>query len=42
MLYRHVTTGPTIRIDDLEESHPVIKAPGEADIRNALRFILSR
>lgn len=42
VLYRHVTTGPTIRIDDLEESHPVIKAPGEADIRNAIRFILSR
>lgn len=42
VLYRHVTTGPTIRIDEHEESHAVIKAPGEADIRNAIRFILSR
>ena len=42
ILLRHVTTRPTVKVEGQDESHPVLRAPTEAAVRNVLRFILSR
>lgn len=41
-LYKHATTGPKVKIDGKEEVHEIVKSKNEADIRNLVRFILSR
>lgn len=41
-IYRHLTTGPTIRIEGNEEQHRIVKPRDEAAIRNLARWILSR
>jgi cytochrome c len=41
-LYKHLTTGPKVKIDGKEEEHKVIKAKDEAETRNLIRWILSR
>ena len=41
-IYRHLTTGPTIRIEGEEEKHRIVKSKDEAAIRNLARWILSR
>ena len=42
LLTRHLSTGPTIRIDGIDEQHVVLKTADEAERTNLLRFILSR
>ncbi len=41
-LTKHITTGPTVKIDGKEERHEVIKTKDDAEIRNVVAFILSR
>jgi len=40
-LYKHLTTGPMVKIDGKEEKHKIIKGD-EADIKNLVRWILTR
>jgi cytochrome c len=41
-LYKHLTTGPKIKIDGKEEEHKKVSTTNEADIKNLVRYILSR
>jgi cytochrome c len=41
-LYKHLTTGPTVKIDGKEERHEVIKTKNDAEIKNVIAYILSR
>jgi cytochrome c len=41
-IYRHLTTGPTIRIEGNEEQHRIVRPKDEAAVRNLARWILSR
>jgi len=41
-LYKHLTTGPTIKIDGKEERHEMIKSKNDAEIKNVIAYILSR
>ena len=41
-LYKHLTTGPTIKIDGKEERHEIIKSKNDAEIKNVIVYILSR
>ncbi len=41
-LVKHLTTSPKVKIDGVEEEHKNIKAKNEAEIRNVVRYILTR
>jgi cytochrome c len=41
-LYKHLTTGPTVKVDGKEERHEIIKSKDEREIKNAIAYILSR
>jgi len=41
-VYKHLTTGPMVKIDGKEEKHKVVKSTDEAEIKNLVRWILSR
>lgn len=41
-LVKHITTGPKIKIDGIEEDHQIVKTKDEAEILNLVRYILSR
>jgi cytochrome c len=41
-LYKHVTTGPKIKVDGKEERHEIIKSKDDREIKNAIAYILSR
>lgn len=41
-MFRHLTTTPKIKIDGVEEEHKAIKAKNDAEIRNVVKYILSR
>ncbi len=41
-LYVHLTTNPKIKVDGQEEQHDALKSKDEGEIRNVIRFILSR
>jgi len=41
-LYKHLTTGPKVKIDGKEEEHKKVSSTNEADIKNLVRYILSR
>ena len=41
-LIKHITSGPTIKIDGIEEQHQMVKTKDEAEIKNLVRYILSR
>jgi cytochrome c len=41
-LYKHLTTAPKIKIDGKEEEHKKVNSKDEAEIRNLVRYILSR
>jgi len=41
-LYKHLTTGPKIKIDGKEEEHKKVSSTNEADVRNLARYILTR
>ena len=41
-LHAHLTTNPTIKVDGKEERHESLKTKDDAEIKNVIRFILSR
>lgn len=41
-LVKHVTTGPKVKIDGVEEEHQIVKTKDEAEILNLVRYVLSR
>lgn len=41
-LFKHLTTSPTVKIDGKEEKHKAIKADDDAQVRNLVRWLLSR
>ena len=41
-LYKHLTTGPKIKIDGKEEEHKKVSSTNEAEVRNLVRYILTR
>jgi cytochrome c len=41
-LVKHLTTGPTIKVDGKEERHEIIKSKDDREIKNAIAYILSR
>jgi len=41
-LVKHITTGPKVKIDGIEEEHQIVKTKDEAEILNLVRYVLSR
>jgi cytochrome c len=41
-LFKHLTTGPTVKVDGKEERHDIIKSKDDREIKNAIAYILSR
>jgi len=41
-LVKHVTTGPTVKVDGKEERHEIIKTKDDKEIKNVVAYILSR
>jgi cytochrome c len=41
-LFKHLTTNPKIKVDGQEELHDSLKTKNEADVRNVIKYILSR
>lgn len=41
-LFTHLTTGPKIKVDGSEERHDTPKTKNEAEIRNLVRYVLTR
>ena len=41
-LYIHLTTNPKVEVEGKEEEHTALKTKKEDDIRNVVRWILSR
>lgn len=41
-LFTHLTTGPKVKVDGNEERHDTPKTKNEAEIRNLVRYILTR
>lgn len=41
-IFTHLTTNPKIKVDGQEEEHTSLKTKNDAEIRNVMRWILSR
>ena len=41
-LYKHLTSNPKVKVDGKEETHDSLKTKDEKEIRNVVRWILSR
>jgi len=41
-LFKHLTTHPTVKIDGEDEKHDSLKTTNDDEVRNVVRFILSR
>ncbi|HXF47795.1 MAG TPA: c-type cytochrome, partial [Burkholderiaceae bacterium] len=41
-LFKHLTTNPKVKVDGKEEEHSGLKTKNEQEIRNVVRWILSR
>jgi cytochrome c len=41
-LVKHITTGPTVKVDGKEERHEIIKSKDDKEIKNVVAYILSR
>jgi cytochrome c len=41
-LYKHLTTAPKVKIDGKEEEHKKVNSTNEAEVRNLVRYILTR
>lgn len=41
-LFKHATTSPKVKVDGKEEEHASVKSKNEPEIRNLVRWILSR
>jgi cytochrome c len=41
-LFTHLTTNPKVKVDGKEEAHDNLKTKNEADVKDVVRWILSR
>lgn len=41
-LYLHLSTNPKVKVDGKEEEHSALKTKKEAEVRNVVRWILTR
>lgn len=41
-VFKHITSEPMVKIDGKEEKHKAVKSTDEAEIKNLVRWILSR
>lgn len=41
-LVKHVTTNPKVKVDGKEEEHDSLKTKNDAEVRNVVKWILSR
>jgi cytochrome c len=41
-LYKHLTTNPKVKVDGKEEEHDALKTKNEAEVRNVVKWVLSR
>lgn len=41
-LFKHLTTNPKIKVDGKEELHDNLKTKNEADVKNVVKYILTR
>lgn len=41
-LYKHLTTNPKVKVDGKEETHDSLKTKDDKEIRNVVRWVLSR
>lgn len=41
-LFKHLTSNPKIKVDGKEELHDALKTKNEADVRNVVKYILTR
>ena len=41
-LFKHLTTNPKVKVDGKEELHDNLKTKNEADIKNVVKYILTR
>ncbi|MCC6195625.1 MAG: c-type cytochrome [Burkholderiales bacterium] len=41
-LFTHLTTNPKVKVDGKEEEHDSLKTKNEADVRNVVKWILTR
>lgn len=41
-LVKHLKTAPKIKIDGVEEEHQIVKSKDDAEIKNLVRYVLSR
>ena len=41
-LYKHLTTAPKVKVDGKEEEHKKAASTNEAEVRNLVRYILTR
>ncbi len=41
-LFKHITTAPKIKVDGVEEEHQKVLSKSEPEIRNLVRWILTR
>ena len=41
-LFKHLTTHPTVKVDGEDEKHDSLKTTNDDEVRNVVRFILSR
>ena len=42
MLYKHLTTNPTVKVDGKEEKHKSLDTKDDAAIKNVIHFILAQ
>jgi len=42
VLFKHLTTHPTVKVDGEDEKHDSLKTTNDDDVRNVVRYILSR
>lgn len=41
-LFKHLTTNPKVKVDGKEELHDNLKTKNEADVKNVVKYILTR
>ena len=41
-LFKHLTTNPKVKVDGKEELHDALKTKNEADVKNVVKYILTR
>jgi cytochrome c len=41
-LYKHLTTSPKVKVEGKEEEHKAVSSKDEAEVRNLVRWILTR